>query len=145
MDILQQKQLIHLISQYNSTDKDIIKANIKRFIDASGLKNQYIAEQSKLSIQTIYQIRKVYNSYKVDFIPALLISDILNINITELIQPMQLEQPEQDTKWTITAKENYIKDFNKMSITEVCKKYSITDKTAKEYYRVFSLEKVKSL
>jgi transcriptional regulator with XRE-family HTH domain len=145
MDILQQKQLIQIINQYNSIDKDIIKANLKRFMDASGLKNQYIAEQSKLSIQTIYQIRKVYNSYKVDFIPALLIADILNISITELMQPTEIKQPEQDTKWTITAKQDYVSDFNKMPITEVCEKYSVTDKTAKEYYRVFSLELVKLL
>jgi transcriptional regulator with XRE-family HTH domain len=145
MDIQQQKQLISLINDYNSIDKDIVKANLKAFMDASGLKNQYIAEQSKLSIQTIYQIRKVFNSYKVDFIPALIIADILNITITDLIQPITLVQPEQETKWTITAKQNYIKDFNKMTITEVCKKYCVTDKTAKEYYRVFSIDLVKSL
>ena len=27
-----------------------------------------------------------------------------------------------------------------MTITELCNKYDITDKTAKEYYRVFSLD-----
>jgi hypothetical protein len=61
------------------------------------------------------------------------------------MQPIELEQPEQDTKWNITAKAQYIKDFNKLPITEVCKKYSITDKTAKEYYRIFSIDLVKTL
>lgn len=140
MTITEQKQLIELINKYNQIDKDIIKSNLKNYIDASGYKLQYIADQAGLSIQTIYQIRKVYNSYKVGFVVALYLANVLNITIIDLMQEIEIEKPEQETKWTITAKENYIKDFGKMDITELCNKYGITDKTAKEYYRVFSLD-----
>jgi len=145
MTLQQQKELIKLISQYNQTEKETIKANLKKYMDESGYKLPYIAEQTGASLQTIYQIRKVFNSYKVDFIMALNMCNVLNIPITELLHPIYLNQPEQETKWDITSKENYIRDFNSISITEVCKRYEIVERTAQEYYRLFSLDLAKLL
>lgn len=40
--------------------------------------------------------------------------------------------------WTITAKQNFINDYNSLPITDICKKYNITQKTAEEYNRNFT-------
>jgi DNA-binding XRE family transcriptional regulator len=86
MDLEQQKEVINLLKQYNSTSKDTIKSNLKYYIDSSGLKLQFISDQTGITIHTIYQIRKTNVIYKPDFITALLICDCIKIPITAILQ-----------------------------------------------------------
>jgi DNA-binding XRE family transcriptional regulator len=84
MNLAAQKELITAYKQYNDTDKSIIKANLTRYIDKSGYKLQYIADQTGIALQTIYQIRKADTSYKPDYIISMLICDVLGISITAI-------------------------------------------------------------
>ena len=86
MTLQEQQELEQLINQYNSTDSAIIKQNIIKFIDASGLKNQYIADRMNLNIQTIYLYRQPQKKTNIDFITALKLCNVLGIGITELIK-----------------------------------------------------------
>ena len=138
----QQKQVIAVYKQYQTTDRNIIRANIKYYINASGLRLPYLADQIGIALQTIYAITKLTSSYKPDFITTLTICDFLKIPITAVIQPIPglsiTEQPEMNTKWNITAKQNFCRDYNRLDITALCQKYNITPRTAQEYNRIFS-------
>jgi len=86
MTLQEQQKLEQLINQYNSTDSAIIKQNIIKFIDASGFKNQYIADRMQLNIQTIYLYRQPKKKTNIDFQIALKLCNVLEINIIELIK-----------------------------------------------------------
>lgn len=86
MTLTEQQQLEQLINQYNSTNSTTIKQNIIKFIDASGFKNQYIADRVQLNIQTIYLYRQPQKKTNIDFITALKLCNVLGISITELIK-----------------------------------------------------------
>ena len=138
MDIQQQKEFIRIYKQYQTTDKNIIKANLKAYMDESELMIITIAEQTEIPLSTIYQLRKHSSSYKPEFMTVLIICDLLKESITAIIQPIpNLNIPEPKTKWDMTAKQEYIYDYNNLPIEEVCKKYNITQKTAQEYFRSF--------
>jgi len=138
MDLQQQKEFIRIYKQYQATDKDTIKANLKRYMNESDLMIMTIAEQTEIPLSTIYQLRKHSSSYKPEFMTVLIICDLLGISITEVMQPIpDLSIQEPKTKWDITAKQKYIYDYNNLPIEEVCKKYNITQKTAQEYNRNF--------
>ena len=138
MDLQQQKEFIQLYKQYQDTDKNTIKANLKSYMDKSDLMIMEIAEQTKIPLSTIYQLRKHSSSYKPEFMTTLIICDLLEISITAIIQPIQgLSIPEPKTKWDMAAKQEYIYDYNNLLIEEICKKYNITQRTATEYFRSF--------
>jgi len=139
MDLQQQKEFIQLYKQYQATDKDIIKTNLKTYMDKSDLMVMTIAELIKIPLSTLYQLRRYNNSYKPDFMTALIICDLLGISITEVMQPIQgLNIPEpKNTKWDMTAKHKFIVDYNNMNIDDICHKYSITVRTAQEYNKNF--------
>ena len=87
MDLQQQKEFIQIYKQYQATDKDIIKANLKIYMNESDLLNIQIAERTEVALQTIYYIRKNNsNNYKPDFMTTLIICDLLRISITEVMQ-----------------------------------------------------------
>jgi DNA-binding Xre family transcriptional regulator len=86
MTLQEQQELEQLINQYNSTDPTIIKQNIIKYIDASGLKNQFIADKMQLDIQTIYLYRQPKKKTNIDFIRALKLCNVLGISITDLIK-----------------------------------------------------------
>jgi len=138
MDLQQQKEFIQLYKQYQATDKNIIKANLKTYMDKSELMIMEIAEQTEIPLSTIYQLRKHSSSYKPEFMTTIIICDLLEISITAIIQPIQgLSIPEPRTKWDMAAKQEYIYDYNNLLIEEICKKYNITQRTATEYFRSF--------
>jgi len=138
MDLQQQKEFIWIYKQYQDTDKNTIKANLKAYMDKSELMIMQIAEQTEIPLSTIYQLRKHSSSYKPEFMTALIICDLLKIPITAIIQPIQgLSIPDPKTKWDMTAKQEYIYDYNNLPIEELCKKYNITQRTAAEYFRSF--------
>ena len=138
MDLQQQKEFIWIYKQYQVTDKNTIKANLKAYMDKSELMIMQIAEQTEIPLSTIYQLRKHSSSYKPEFMTALIICDLLKIPITAIIQPIQgLSIPDPKTKWDMTAKQEYIYDYNNLPIEELCKKYNITQRTAAEYFRSF--------
>jgi len=138
MDLQQQKEFIRIYKQYQDTDKNTIKANLKTYMDESKLMIMEIAEQTKIPLSTIYQLRKHSSSYKPEFMTVLIICDLLKISITATMQPISnLSIPEPKTKWDMTAKQEYIYDYNNLTIEEVCKKYNITQRTAQEYFRSF--------
>lgn len=141
MKLDQQKRIIELYKLYNSTDKNIIKTNLKNYIDKSDYKLPYIASGTGIALQTIYSLRKQNSTYKPDFATALILCDFLNISITAVIKPLPglpiTAEPQVKTKWTITAKQKFINDYNRIDIIALCKKYNITPRTAQEYNRIF--------
>lgn len=140
MTVDTQAELLQIINRYKETDYTTIKYNLKRYMDLSTLSLTEISEHTKIKLQTLYQIRKVHVPYNVDFILAMRICDAIQITIDKLLSPVDIVKPEKLTKWSITAKQKYIQDFEKMSITKVCEVYKILQRTAHEYYRVFSIE-----
>jgi DNA-binding Xre family transcriptional regulator len=86
MTLTEQQELEQLINQYNNTDSATIKQNIIKYIETSGLRNQYIANRTGLSIQTIYLYRQPQKKTKISFELALKLCNVLGISITELIK-----------------------------------------------------------
>ena len=141
MNTKQQKELLNLYNRYQQTDKDTIKANIKAHMDNNSIKPSALAEATGIALQTVYQARKHNSIYKPDFMAAVIIADALNISIAEIIKPIPgLKIPEPVTKWTITAKQKFIKDYNVYGMDQVTEFYNITPRTATEYKRQFSEE-----
>ncbi|MDD2627800.1 MAG: helix-turn-helix transcriptional regulator [Clostridia bacterium] len=141
MDLKQQKELISLYNQYQDTDRDTIKANIKQYMDQFNIKPAILSQLTAIPLQTVYQLRKLNNPYKPDFITVLIICNALEITITAVLAPLP-DQPitEHKTKWTSQTKQQFINDYNSLHITELCKKYSITERTAGEYNRLFNVD-----
>jgi len=139
MDLQQQKEFIRIYKQYQATDKDTIKANLKRYMNESDLMIMTIAEQTEIPLSTIYQLRKHSSSYKPEFMTVLIICDLLGISITEVMQPIliNLNISEPKTKWDIVVKQEFIADYENMNILELCKKYQLTPRTAQEYNKNF--------
>ena len=141
MDLQQQKEFIRIYKQYQDTSKDTIKANLKSYMNESDLLNIQIAERTEIALQTIYYIRKNNsNNYKPDFITTLIICDLLRISITEVMQSipgLKILKP-ITTKWDMTAKQEFISNYENMNILELCKKYQLTLRTAQEYNKNFS-------
>ena len=140
MNLDQQKALINLFKQYQQTDSSTIKANIRQVMDKQPLKPAAIAKQTGISIHTIRELRKTTtNNYKPDFLTAVILCDALKISITATMQVIPgIEQPEQkQTKWTDDIKRKFIVDYNSLTVDELCKKYSITPRTAQEYNKNF--------
>jgi len=122
MDLQQQKEFIRIYKQYQDTDKNTIKANLKTYMDKSELMIMEITEQTEIPLSTIYQLRKHSSNYKPEFMTTLIICDLLEISITAIIQPIQgLSIPEPKTKWDMVAKQEYIYDYNNLPIEEICK------------------------
>lgn len=142
MDLQQQKDILNLYYKYQDTNRDIIKTNIKEYMDDQELRPAEAAKKTGIALQTIYQMRKFNNTYKPDFITAMILCDLLKIPITEVMQPIPgLKIPEpKTTKWSTEAKQKFINDYNSLPITQLCKKYDITQRTAAEYNRVFNMD-----
>jgi len=142
MDLKQQKDILSLYNQYQDTDRDTIKVNIKQYMDQVNIKPIILSQLTNIPIQTIYQLRKFNAPYKPDFITALIICNALDISITAVLLPLQ-GQPitaQKKTKWTSDKKQEFIEDYNNLSIDKLCDKYDITIKTAVEYNRQFSVD-----
>ena len=140
MDLTQQKELISLYKRYQDTDRNTIKANLKAYTDRTELKPLDIAKHTGIPIQTIYQMRKLGSIYKPDFITCLIICDMLNISITAAIQPLTgnlIIPVQKPVKWNQQVKEEFVRDYNNLEVTEICKKYNITPRTAQEYNKNF--------
>jgi len=86
MTLDEQKQLIELMSKYNTIDRKIIQSNLVYHIDASGYKNKFIAEKMRVTDQTIYGWRKSDKFNIPTFETALKLCDLLQIPITELLK-----------------------------------------------------------
>jgi hypothetical protein len=141
MELQQQKEILSLYNQYQDTDRDTIKANIKQYMDQSNIKPAILSQLTAIPLQTIYQIRKLNNPYKPDFMTVLIICNALKITITAVLAPLPgLLITEHKTKWTSDKKQQFIIDYNSLPITELCKKYSITERTAGEYNRQFTID-----
>jgi len=139
MNLQQQKEFIRIYKQYQDTDKNTIKANLKTYMDKSELMIMQIAEQTEIPLSTIYQLRKHSSPYKPEFMTVLIICDLLRISITEVLQPISdLIVPEPKTKWDMTTKQKFLQDYNNMNIEDICCKYNITVRTAQEYNKNFS-------
>lgn len=141
MNVEFQKKIIELYQQFRSTDKTVIKANLIDLIDSSKMNHTEIAIKAGLSKQTIYQLKKIQSNYIPDFITTLVLCNILNVSITDLFKPNHKEFKTWDSpKWDITAKQQFCNDYNSLTITELTIKYSITPRTAQEYYKNFKLD-----
>lgn len=83
--MIDQKELLILIEQYQDTDNHIIKSNIVKHIKQQKLKSKYIADKMGLDIQTIYLWRQPKKDTGIDFILAVKLAELLGINITDLM------------------------------------------------------------
>jgi len=140
MNLAQQKEVISLYKLYQAIDRNTIKANLKIYTEKAGLKPLDIAKYTGIPVQTIYQMRKLSSVYKPDFITCLVICDLLQISIMDIIQPLtgSLILPKiKPAKWSVSNKSKFVKDYNSLDITSICKKYSITPRTAQEYQKNF--------
>ena len=140
MDLAQQKELINLYKRYQDTDKNTIKVNLKAYTDRSELKPLDIAQQTGIPIQTIYQMRKLTSTYKPDFITCLIICDMLKLPITVTMKPLTdnlIIPVQKPVKWNQKVKEEFVRDYNSLEVTELCKKYDLTPRTAQEYNKNF--------
>lgn len=142
MDLQQQKDILNLYNQYQDTDHNTIKTNIKTYMDEANIKPSTLSQQTNIPIQTIYQLRKLNAPYKPDFITALTICNALEISITAVLIPLPGQQitEQKKTKWTNHNKQQYLIDYNGLPITELCNKYNITIRTAQEYNRQFNMD-----
>lgn len=86
MQQTEQKQLEEIIEKFYNTDSAIIKRNIIKYIDASIYKNQYIADQIGVDIQTIYLYRQPQKKTKVTFENAIKLCNVIGISITKLME-----------------------------------------------------------
>jgi len=88
MNHIQQKDLESLIAKYNSTDSTIIKSNLVKIIDNSEYhrNGQGLADKTGLSIETIYQYRKVSKKTNISFENALRLVNVLGVKIEDLIE-----------------------------------------------------------
>ena len=139
MNLQQQKDLLTIYKQYQETDKNTIKANLRHYMDIKNIKLAELSDLTGIPLQTIYQLRKFNNPYKPDFINSLIICNTLQIPITAIMQSLlNIYIKEPETKWTITAKKKFVNDYNRLNIDELTKKYSITERTSVEYFKNFS-------
>lgn len=86
MQQTEQQKLESLIKQYNNTDSAVIKNNIIKYIDESGHRNQDIADQIGVDIQTIYLYRQPRKQTMVTFENAVKLCNVLEISITKLME-----------------------------------------------------------
>ena len=86
MSIQAQKELEELINTYNSVDPRIIKKNILKYIDLSGLRIKYIADKIGLTTPTIYSYRQPQKKHTIAFEIVLKLANLLNIDITQLME-----------------------------------------------------------
>lgn len=86
MQQTEQKQLEEIIEKFYNTDSAIIKSNIIKYIDESPYKNQEIAEQVGVDLQTVYTWRQIKKKTAVRFENALKLCNVLGISITKLME-----------------------------------------------------------
>lgn len=79
----QQQETIRQIQQYNNTDANIVKRNLKRYIEK--YKYNYVAESLGVGIQTVYAWTKAKGN-RPSFYTALLVCELLDITIDELMK-----------------------------------------------------------
>lgn len=141
MIIEQQKELINIYEQYQNTDHKVIKTNLINVMKGKEIQPSELSQITNIPVQTLYQYRKVQVNLKPSFIDLLYICQALNIALPSILLNVDIKNHQwKNTKWTITAKQKYCMEFQKMSITEITKSYNITQRTAQEYYKMFSRE-----
>ena len=88
MNLSTQKEVIAAYRQYTTTNRDIIKANLNRYLQPHSDNKQLpiVARNTGISLETLYQIRKTNVDYIPDFIPAMILCNCLEIPITALCQ-----------------------------------------------------------
>ena len=86
MSIQEQKELEKLITDYNSTDPTIVKQNILKYIDLSGLRIKHIADNIGVTMPCICSYRQPAKRHAIAFDIAVKLANVLNINITQLIE-----------------------------------------------------------
>jgi len=88
MNHIQQKDLESLIAKYNATDSTVIKSNLVKIIDNSEYhrNGQGLADKTGLSIETIYQYRKVSKKTNISFEIAIRLANTLGVKIEDLME-----------------------------------------------------------
>lgn len=79
----QQQETIKQIQQYNNTNADIVKRNLKKYIEK--YKYNYVADSLGVGIQTVYAWTKEKGN-RPSFYTALLLCELLGITIDELMK-----------------------------------------------------------
>ena len=85
MNLKRQQEILNLHKRYNS-NRSSIKANLKQCLDNTPLKYTIIAEQTGISVRTIYQIRNIGVDYIPDMYNTMLICDALGVSITDIMK-----------------------------------------------------------
>ncbi len=88
MTIIEQDNLVNLISQYNKIDSTTIKKNIIKFIDNSQYHKNIprLAKVLNVNVNTIYGYRQPQRKLNVGFESALKLSHALGVSVTELMK-----------------------------------------------------------
>ena len=88
MNYIQQKDLESLIAKYNATDSTVIKRNLVKIIDSSEYprNSQALADKVELSVETIYQYRKIQKKTNINFEIALRLVNALGVKIEDLME-----------------------------------------------------------
>jgi len=88
MNHIQQRDLESLIAKYNAIDSTVIKSNLVKLIDNSEYhrNGQGLAYKTGLSIETIYQYRKVSKKTNISFENVLKLVNALGVKIEDLME-----------------------------------------------------------
>ena len=92
-------------------------------------------------MHTFNSMKTIGVPYKPDLIKLILVANELKIPVTDLFKPVEIEKKDNPyTKWNLKAKKQFIEDYENLDIEGVMRLYSITERTAGEYYRRFKEE-----
>ena len=141
MNIKTQNQFLELYQQYLNTDRDTIAMNIRNQLKKSNLFSYQVMYRAGINMHTFNSMKTVGIPYKPDLIKLILVANELKVPVTDLLKPVEIEKKDNPyTKWNLKAKKQFIEDYENLDIEGVMRLYSITERTAGEYYRRFKEE-----
>lgn len=137
------KDMLKIIEEYNNVKPEYIKNNLYDILKQRHLKINFIQEVLQVTTNTA----KSYINQNIKSKPSLKnllkLCIALDIDIAELLKK-NIRKPGKTRgtkkKWTKEKMKEYINFYENNNITEVMKKYNITQKTSFEYYRNFKNE-----
>lgn len=134
------KDMLQIIEKYNNTKTEYIKNNLYDILKQKHLKVGFIQEILQVSPNTA----KSYINQNIKSKPSLKnllkLCIALDIDITELLKE-NIRKPGKTRgikkRWTNESMQEYVNFYENNNITEVMKKYNLSQKTSIEYYRNF--------
>ena len=139
--IKEPEYLRYIIFNYNSIDNNIIKINLRNSISYKAREYgrlQGIAEYIKMDLNTLKSQLYTTHTAKVTLENLLWICGALDIPLTDIFQTNNNVDIVSGSRfWTEDKKQEFILYYKDKGLAEAMKKYSLTEKTARQYYQVF--------